>query len=251
MIKLLNDLPCWLQGVFLFAIVFAIYAKYYREKIFGKLLCNFVRKLNPFFAAGKRALFEEAFKKIKKQNSLKVLEIGVGTGANFQFYPENCQITISDKSDHFMSYLKDSLKSIQREDLQISDFVLADAQNMKNIQSGSYDAVVATFTLCSMENLSAVFTEIHRVLKPNGVFLFMDHSKNTKRPLIAFIQTIIEPVWSFILDGCRFKDIRSEIERHSKFEKLEIKEHTKCTGLFHSLLNPVFYGYAQKSLSEN
>lgn len=76
--------------------------------------------------------------------------------------------------------------------------------------------------------------------------IIKDHSKNTKNKSVALIQTIIGPFWSFICDGCEFKDIRGEIEKYSKFEKLEIKEYIKLKGFLDSLLNPIFYGYGQK-----
>ena len=158
------------------AIIIAIYAKFYRAKLFGKILENFVRRLNPVFATGKEQLFNEGFKKVNRTNlnsPFKVLEIGVGTGSNFKFYPNNCDLTISDKSDEFVSYLKKSLQEMKREDLVINNFLVADAQNMKNIESNHFDVVVATFTLCSVDNFESVLNEIHRVLRPTGVFLFM------------------------------------------------------------------------------
>lgn len=173
---MIDRIPMWMQILIVLTILFAIYAKYYRVRLFGKILTNFVSRLNPIFAPGKQSLFDEAFKKIKKSQpnaAFKVLEIGVGTGTNFKFYPKNCEITISDKTDHLRSYLNDSLKKMDREDLKIGDFLIADAQNMKHMESNSFDAVVATFTCCSMKNLESVLNEIHRVLRPSGVFLFM------------------------------------------------------------------------------
>ena len=162
--------------VLVLAILFTIYAKFYRVKLFGKILENFVSRLNPFFANGKEELFNIGFKKVNKINlnyRFKVFEIGVGTGSNFKFYPKNCSLTISDKSNEFILYLKKSLQEIKREDLIINNFIVADAQSMKNIESNCFDVVVATFTLCSVDNFESVLDEIYRVLRQSGVFLFM------------------------------------------------------------------------------
>jgi ubiquinone/menaquinone biosynthesis C-methylase UbiE len=238
---------CWLQVAIVIAALIGIYAKFFRARVFAYFLNGFATNLKDFLQPCKKKIFAEAFEKLKKPTTtLKIIEIGVGTGTNFKFYPENSEITISDKTDVFLPYLKESLKSICREDIKIHDFIVNNAEKMNIIEENSMDAVVATFTLCSVDNLSLVFNEIHRVLKPGGVFIFMDHSKDIKDFKMNILQTIIEPIWSFIFDNCRFRDIKSEFQKYSKFDNLEIYEHAKCKGPITFLINPIFYGYAQK-----
>ena len=243
-----HSITYWLLVCVFIFIATAIYSKYFRARVFAYLLNGFATQLHQFLEPGKKKIFEEAFRKLN-ESKLKIVEIGVGTGTNFKYYPENAEIIISDKTDNFLPYLNETLKKINREDLKINEFKVNNAENMKIIESNSMDAVVATFTLCSINNLSAVFNEIHRVLKSDGVFIFMDHSKNTSNILMSILQTIIEPFWSFIFDDCRFRDIKSEFKKHSKFEHLEIREYIKCRGTLGFMLNPIFYGYAQKQAS--
>jgi SAM-dependent methyltransferase len=240
-----HSLTNWLYISAFIIIATAIYSKFFRAKVFAYLLNGFATQLQLFLEPGKKKIFVEAFGKLK-ETRLKIVEIGVGTGTNFKYYPENAEIIISDKSENFLPYLNETLKKINREDLKINEFKVNNAENMNIIESNSMDAVVATFTLCSINDLSAVFNEINRVLKNGGVFIFMDHSKNTNNILMNGLQTIIEPFWSFIFDDCRFRDIKGEFNKHSKFEHLEIREYIKCRGTLGFMLNPIIYGYAQK-----
>ena len=240
---------CWTRICIYLAIAIAIYAKFFRKRVFAYLLDGFAKSFRNFLHPAKKEIFNEAFEKLNKKK-LKIVEIGVGTGTNFQYYPENAEIIISDKTNSFLPYLNESLKKISREDIKINDLIVSDAENMSAIESSSVDAVVATFTLCSVNNLSAVFNEIKRILKPGGVFIFMDHSKNTTSLKMNIIQTIVEPLWSFIFDNCKFRNIKTEFQSYSKFEQLEMRQHANCTTLWGSMLNPIFYGYAQKHLVE-
>jgi ubiquinone/menaquinone biosynthesis C-methylase UbiE len=241
-----NKLPIWAKIFLALAAITVIYSKFFRKRVFAYLLNSTAGAKDKSLEPIKRKIFEEAFSKVRKTNALKIIEIGVGTGTNFKYYPENSEIIISDKTDDFVPYLNESLKKINREDLKIHDFLVNNAENMSVIESNSVDIVVATFTLCSIDSLTKAFNEIYRVLRPDGVFIFMDHSKNTNNFKLRLLQTIIGPVWSFICGDCRFRDIKSEFKKHSKFESLQLYEYDKYSGKLSFLTNPIVYGYAQK-----
>ena len=125
----------------------------------------------------KKQLFEEAFMQVNTDSpKLDILEIGIGTGENFKYFPQNSNLIILDKTDMFMPNLKASIIENNRQDLNISKLVLNHAENMHSIKSNSVDAVVHTFILCSVRNSDAVLKEIYRVLKPGGVCVFIEHS---------------------------------------------------------------------------
>src|SRR5262249_59568562 len=42
-------------------------------------------------------------------------------------------------------------------------------------EGGTFDCVVSTFTLCSIEEVAQAVREVYRVLKPGGKFLFLEH----------------------------------------------------------------------------
>lgn len=65
----------------------------------------------------------------------------------------------------------------------------------------SFDTVLVTFTLCSVEDQAQTLREIRRVLRPAGKILFAEHGKSPD-PDIAKWQRWIEPVWKRIGGNC-------------------------------------------------
>ena len=48
---------------------------------------------------------------------------------------------------------------------------------MSQFQENSFDVVIETLVLCSVKDVDQSLREIHRVLKPGGIFCFLDHVK--------------------------------------------------------------------------
>jgi SAM-dependent methyltransferase len=65
----------------------------------------------------------------------------------------------------------------------------------------SFDTVLVTFTLCSVEDQAQTLREIRRVLRPGGKVLFAEHGASPD-PGIAKWQRVIEPVWKRIGGNC-------------------------------------------------
>ena len=67
--------------------------------------------------------------------------------------------------------------------------------------AASFDTVVTTFTLCSVQDPRLALSEAKRVLRPNGRLLFVEHGR-APDPSAAAWQKRIEPVWKRIAGGC-------------------------------------------------
>jgi SAM-dependent methyltransferase len=67
--------------------------------------------------------------------------------------------------------------------------------------NASFDTVVTTFTLCSVQDPHLALSEAKRVLRPNGRLLFVEHGR-APDPSAALWQKRIEPVWKRIAGGC-------------------------------------------------
>jgi len=65
----------------------------------------------------------------------------------------------------------------------------------------SFDTVVTTFTLCSVQDSRLALSEAKRVLRPNGRLLFVEHGRAPDSSAAAW-QKRIEPVWKRIAGGC-------------------------------------------------
>jgi ubiquinone/menaquinone biosynthesis C-methylase UbiE len=65
----------------------------------------------------------------------------------------------------------------------------------------SFDTVVCTFTLCSVGDQQQTLSELRRILKPGGTFLFAEHGRAPDASVVRWQQRI-EPVWKSVMGNC-------------------------------------------------
>lgn len=138
----------------------------------------------------------------------RVLEIGFGTGANLSHYPESVrQLEIVEPDAALNIRAKRRLAKTSRE-------VIVHALSAERLpfDSASFDTIVSTFTLCSIPDVDAALGEIHRVLKPGGQFLFLEHGLSPESS-VARWQHRLTPLQKIIGGGCHLdRPMRSLIE---------------------------------------
>lgn len=99
-----------------------------------------------------------------------ILEVGVGTGKNFPYYPANADITAIDFSDEM---LKRAGERAKRQKVKVQ-LLQMDVQSL-DFEDNSFDSVVATFVFCSVPDPIQGLNEISRVCKPGGKIVLLDH----------------------------------------------------------------------------
>lgn len=127
-----------------------------------------------------------------------VFELGCGGGINQQFYDPTrvTSYTGMDPSAKGRDYARMAAQG-QGRSADIRDGV------GETIPYGdaSFDCVVCTFTLCSVDDPGQVLRELRRVLKPGGRLLYAEHGR-APDPGVAKWQDRIEPVWKRLAGGC-------------------------------------------------
>lgn len=107
----------------------------------------------------------QLFDKVK---SKRFLEVGVGTGKNLRYHPVNSSVVAVDLSEGMLTRT-----SAHRRGRHVA-LVQADAQRLP-FPDHTFETVVATFVFCSVPNPVLGLQEIHRVLKPSGELLMLEH----------------------------------------------------------------------------
>ncbi len=147
-----------------------------------------------------------------------VLEIGVGSGLNLPFYTSKVKtLTAIDPSKELWKRTQINIEKLPFD----FKFLIASAENIPE-NDHSFDCVVITYTLCTIPNLKLAFSEIKRVLKPNGKLLFCEHGKAPEKGIQKY-QNIINPFWKRIGGGCNLnRNIPALIEENGfTISKLE------------------------------
>ncbi|NWR43841.1 MET7A protein, partial [Regulus satrapa] len=152
---------------------------------------------------------------------LRLLEIGTGGGANFQFYPEGCRVTCSDIDTGFQESLSKNMK--KNGHLRFERFLVAAGEELGAVASGSVDAVVATLVLCSVKSVPGTLREVLRVLRPGGAFYFLEHVAAEHSSWRYFWQQVCYPTWKLIFAGCCLtRELWKDLEE-AKFSELKIQ----------------------------
>jgi ubiquinone/menaquinone biosynthesis C-methylase UbiE len=128
----------------------------------------------------------------------EVLEIGFGSGLNLPFYPDDVRrITAVEPSEGMTRRAADRIRASGKEVRRLP----LGADRRLPLPDNSFDAVVSTWTMCSIPDVSAAFREVHRVLKPGGRFLFLEHGLSPDAR-VARWQHRLTPVMRRLGGGC-------------------------------------------------
>ena len=150
-------------------------------------------RLAPYFE-GLEAVMEGLFfknwrKKLwEKVDGYHILEVGVGTGKNFDYYPVDARITAIDFSREM---LKQAARKKDRKQTTV-EINLMDVQSI-DFADNSFDTVIGSFVFCSVPLPLKGLKELYRVCKPGGQVLLLEHVLSSK-PLIAKVMNFINPV---------------------------------------------------------
>lgn len=120
------------------------------------------------------------------QASGDVLEVGVGTGLNLAYYPPEVRLTGVDASPAMLTIARQRAAGLGLP----ADLREGDAQALP-FAGASFDTVICTLSLCCISSDKAAISEMHRVLRPGGRLVLLDHVASTN-PLIYAGQWLLE-----------------------------------------------------------
>ncbi|NXG39034.1 MET7A protein, partial [Dromaius novaehollandiae] len=191
------------------------------KKVFPRIMAKLAPMYNRKVYKEKQELFSNLRKFAGPLGQLRLLEIGTGTGTNFQFYPPGCRLTCTDPNPNFREFLLKSLS--ENPHLQLEHSVVASGENLHQISDGTMDVVVCTLVLCSVTNVSKVLKEVLRVLRLGGAFYFLEHVAADHSSWTYFWQKVCDPVCKCFGDGCSpSRETQKELEK-TNFSELNLR----------------------------
>lgn len=127
----------------------------------------------------------------------RVLEIGVGSGLNLEHYPPAVGEVVG--IDPNPGMLELAARQAGRAPMPV-ELAPGSAERLP-FPDGSFDTVVSTLTLCSVDDPAAALAEAGRVLASGGRFLFLEHGL-ADRPGVARWQRRLTPLQRRVGGGC-------------------------------------------------
>ena len=155
-------------------------------------------------AMGMRAFTEER-KTCLAGVAGSVLEIGFGAGHNLPWYPAAVSKVVA--VDPSTQGAKLARKRIAAAGFPVEYVALTGEQI--DAPDAAFDAVVSTFTLCSVGDPAAALAQLRRVLKPEGRFFFVEHGWAAE-PKVQRWQNRLNGLQQAVFGGCH---LNRDIER--------------------------------------
>jgi SAM-dependent methyltransferase len=158
---------------------------------------------NPFFARLWTAMSSrepESLRLLRKENLAgltgRVLEVGAGTGTNFEFYPETVSEVVAVEPERRLAAL--ASQAAARVDVPVT--VSTDTVE-QFVDAEPFDAVVCSLVLCSVDDPQVVAGQLFSLLKPGGQLRYLEHVAGYGAR--ARLQRLADAtVWPRLLGNC-------------------------------------------------
>lgn len=153
---------------------------------------SYIRKVYDFYSGFYDFLYtpfliptlKKSINEIRLNHNMKILDIGVGTGAALKYIPSNISVSGIDISPGMLKRAKRKFSN--------DTFIIMDALNLA-FKDKSFDAVIAAYVLTVVPDPRKMLEEIKRVLKDDGRVLIINHFMSTN-PFTRFFEKTFDPV---------------------------------------------------------
>ena len=156
----------------------------------------------------------------------EVLEVGAGTGLNVSHYgPGVSRLVLAEPDPHMRAKLQERVQDTDVT-VEVEVEVVEAGVDPMPFADGSFDVVVATLVLCSVPDPEAGLAEIHRVLRPGGRFVYLEHVAAVENPKRHRWQRRIEPVWKRVAGNCHLTRATDQAIPAAGFELVDARRES-------------------------
>ena len=125
----------------------------------------------------------------------KVLEIGIGTGTSYKYYPMETEVTGIDISPDM---LKKARTNIRKHNLLNKNVIMMNGEQLK-FEDNSFDKVAGMYVVSVTQNPNLLIKEMKRVCKPNGDIYLVNHfSFETDSKFLKILEKGLMPVSKYL-----------------------------------------------------
>lgn len=160
---------------------------------------------NPFFVRLWKFLSThetDEIKRLRTENlaglSGRVLEVGAGTGTNFAYYPATVTEVVAVEPERQLAPLASA--AAERAPVPVS-VTAGTVEKFLTGSVGSFDAVVCSLVLCSIDDPNTVLRQLFSLLVPGGELRYLEHVGSTG--FRGRLQTLADAtIWPRLMGNC-------------------------------------------------
>lgn len=202
--------------------------------------CVFFPLVSPFFKSAFEGIRREVMRNLddvvscdpvlRESNAIRVLEVGVGTGRNFEYINRNVKFLAVDPNSAFKDRFLENQANYSH--IELEEWVLTRGEDMKQLPDNFVDAVIITHVLCSVVDARKVLSECRRVLTPVSStisFCFLDFLAKSSLLLDTFQKLHLGSIFGWgqathalLLHICKSTTLQSAIVGSKKDENWKL-----------------------------
>lgn len=155
--------------------------------------------------------FQPIRKKLVGDLEGNILEVGSGTGINFEHYNSNAKVIALEPSAFMLE--KSKAKLINKAHITTCNMGVEDKRLDSIIENNSLDYIICTLVLCTIPDQNLAFDKFKKWLKPTGKLIVLEHIHAQNKPG-RLLYNILNPFWKIFGDGCNLnRDTDLSIKR--------------------------------------
>jgi len=128
----------------------------------------------------------------------RVIEVGAGTGVNFEHYPQSVDEVVAVEPE---PYLREQCAQAAAA-ASVRATVVDGIVDRLPFTDGSFDVAVACLMLCSVPDQASALGELHRVLRPGGELRFYEHVLSPQAGMARIQRFVDRTFWPRAFGGC-------------------------------------------------
>jgi len=145
----------------------------------------------------------------------RVLEFGPGPGTNFKCFANSTTIDEYVGVEPNTYFKEEMMREKEKRGLTFPlEFAPLRGEDFVDVTSESFDIVILTHVLCSVDSVETVLANAERALKPGGKMIIMEHMSAPDGTKMKMVQDVVGPIFNIIGNGCKVLDMPTKIQNY-------------------------------------
>jgi len=150
----------------------------------------------------------------------ELVEVGPGVGANFSYLPPGCRLTAIEPNPHMHDALQ---RRAARRGIGVQ--IRSVTGDAIDLDDQSTDAVISSLVLCTVADPGQVLSEIRRILRPGGRYVFLEHTAAPDGTFLRAIQRAVRRPWGWVFEGCSCERDLAAVIRAAGFRSVQLSQY--------------------------